>query len=110
MYPYGYYQGYLPHPAAHFTPEYEIQQFEQYDTDRQPPQLERRVTALERQNQEQSREITRLNRQLVNLTDQVRMLNQTVDRHTRRLNRLNQRLRAVENRLNIPFTPFDGEF
>jgi hypothetical protein len=33
-----------------------------------------------------------------------------VERHTRRLNRLNQRLRVVENRLQIPFTPYEGGF
>ncbi|PKR85378.1 hypothetical protein [Heyndrickxia camelliae] len=52
-------------------------------------QLQRRVAQLERENNLQDREI-----------DQLR----------RRLQRINQRLRTVENRLNIPFTPFEGEF
>ena len=37
------------------------------------------------------------------MSEQVRRLSQAIEIHTRRLNRLNQRLRAVENRLNIPF-------
>lgn len=58
--------------------------------------LERRVSALERQNQQLQREINRLN--------------QVVERHTRRLNRLNQRLRAVENILRIPFSAMEDGF
>ncbi|WP_409273536.1 hypothetical protein V1499_02495 [Neobacillus sp. SCS-31] len=77
--------------------------YEQMDPNRQPPelerrirQLERRVGLIERENERQSREITRLNNQ--------------VERISRRLSRVNQRLRFLENRFNIPFTPFDGEF
>nr|WP_083865428.1 hypothetical protein [Neobacillus bataviensis] len=62
---------------------------DQFDPNRQPQQLERRVTQLERQNERQVKDINQLQR---------------------RLQRVNQRLRALERRFNIPFTPFDGEF
>lgn len=90
----------------HFYPDYFFPQMPYQDPshhmERQLPQipnvlgLERRVSALERQNQQMSREITRLN--------------QVVERHTRRLNRLNQRLRAVENILRIPFSAMEDGF
>ncbi|NWQ40653.1 hypothetical protein MLOOGBEN_08070 [Bacillus sp. EB106-08-02-XG196] len=99
MYPYGYY------PAQ--PVQYDYNMYDQYvqedpysqdqfDPDRQPQQLERRVTRLERESERQEREINRLQREL----------NQT----QRRLQRVNQRLRQVERRFNFPFTPFDGEY
>ena len=42
--------------------------------------------------------------------NQQEILNQTVERHSRRLNRLNQRLRAIEDRLRIPFSPQEDGF
>lgn len=86
MYPYGNYQ--IPQTQFDYYPY--VQQ-DQYSPDRQLTQLfqlpqwrqfERRVNLLER-------EFDQLHRQLL---------------------RVNQRLRAVENRLHIPFTPFEGEF
>ena len=104
MYPYGYYPEYLPVQSETYVPydySYTDQQdvYDVYDIDRQRPQiqdLERRIRQLERQNEIQSREITRLN--------------QTVERHSRRLNRLNQRLRAIEDKLRIPFSPLEDGF
>ncbi|SFB06939.1 hypothetical protein SAMN04488577_3062 [Bacillus sp. cl95] len=91
-------------------------QDEQHDPDRQP-NLERRVSALERKEEQNSREIERLNREnnqqqraIERLTNQNQQQNQEIERLNRRLNRVNQRLRAVENRLNIPFTPFEGGY
>ncbi|WP_052352871.1 hypothetical protein [Neobacillus dielmonensis] len=93
MYPYGYnqpqnmqidYHAYVP-----VDPYTSYIQPEQFDPNRQPQQLERRVAQLERANERQEREIERLQR---------------------RLQRVNQRLRAVERRFNFPFTPFDGEY
>ncbi|WP_018664742.1 hypothetical protein [Heyndrickxia acidiproducens] len=51
--------------------------------------LERRIERLERQNERQDREIQQLQR---------------------RLQRVNQRVRVLENRLQIPFTPYDDGF
>ena len=119
MYPYDYYYGVTPQQVGVHMPFPNPLTYEQ--NERQPPQqiraLERRVTALERQNEQQVREITRLNNELrrqnqeINrVSNQFNQLNQTVERHTRRLNRLNQRLRAVENRLTIPFSPLEDGF
>lgn len=119
MYPYDYYYGVTPQQVETHMPFPNPLAYEH--NDRQQPQqlrpLERRVTALERQNELQVKEITRLNNELrrqnqeINrVSNQVNQLNQTVDRHTKKLNRLNQRLRAVENRLTIPFTPVEDGF
>ncbi|MFJ7725120.1 hypothetical protein ACIQXV_03050 [Neobacillus sp. NPDC097160] len=109
MNPYGYYQlpqmqveyhSYVPAEQVYSQPEqyqsnapveqnYYHVPLDQYDPNRQPQQLERRVNQLERQNERQEREINQLQR---------------------RLQRVNQRLRAVENRFHLPFTPFDGEY
>jgi predicted RNase H-like nuclease (RuvC/YqgF family) len=84
MYPYGEYQ--VPQVQYDYNPY--VQQ-DQFDPNRQPQQLERRVNQLERENNRQAREIDQLQR---------------------RLQRVNQRLRVLERRFQIPFTPFDGEF
>ncbi|MFG6115278.1 hypothetical protein ACGTN9_08805 [Halobacillus sp. MO56] len=105
-------------PINHF-PQYDgYEHFDNYyGQDRQPPQLERRVTALERQNEQQGREINRLDREnnrqareINRLNNEINQLQRTVEQHTRRLNRLNQRLRTVENRLGVPFSPGEGGF
>jgi uncharacterized coiled-coil protein SlyX len=91
MYPYGFNQ---------FQPiQYQYDPYmapEQFDIDRQPQQLERRINQLERENRQQERQIDQLNRE--------------VNQMQRRLQRVNQRLRQVERRFNFPFTPFDGEY
>jgi len=87
MYPYGYYH--VPPMQYDQSPYDPYMVPEHFDPERQPQQLERRVTQLERQNQRQEQQIERLER---------------------RLQRVNQRLRAVERRFNFPFTPFDGEY
>jgi chromosome segregation ATPase len=84
MYPYGEYQ--IPQVQYDYNPY--VQQ-DQFDPNRQPPQIERRLNQLERENNRQAREIDQLQR---------------------RLQRVNQRLRALERRFQIPFTPFDGEY
>ncbi|MEH7179943.1 hypothetical protein [Neobacillus vireti] len=93
MYPYGYYQAPpVQYDYNSYDPYVQQDQFvlqDQFDPDRQPQQLERRVNQLERENQRQEREINQLQR---------------------RLQRVNQRLRQVERRFNFPFTPFDGEY
>jgi uncharacterized coiled-coil protein SlyX len=102
MYPYG------PYQAPQLPLEYHTHTYvpvdsynpyvtpEQLDPNRQPQQLERRVSQLERENNRQQRELERLERD--------------VNQLQRRLQRVNQRLRAVERRFNFPFTPFDGEY
>jgi predicted ribosome quality control (RQC) complex YloA/Tae2 family protein len=87
MYPYGYYQ--VPQVQYDYNMYDPYAQQDLLDPDRQPQQLERRVSRLERQVEQQQREINQV---------------------TRRLQRVNQRLRQVERRFNFPFTPFDGEF
>ncbi|PLS02476.1 hypothetical protein [Neobacillus cucumis] len=89
MYPYGNYQ--LPQTQLEYYPY--VQQ-DLYGSYRQLPQL----SQLFQQPQWQ-----RLERR-------VSLLESEFDQLHRRLRRVNQRLRAVENRLNIPFTPFEGEF
>lgn len=76
-------------PAEQLYPYVTQDQYDPYDPNRQPQQLERRVNQLERQNERQEREINQLQR---------------------RLQRVNQRLRVLERRFSIPFTPFDGEY
>lgn len=124
MNPYDFYYQYAPQQPTHNPYEYNPYTEKQTDFDRQPQALERRVSALERQNERQVQELSRLNnvtrehtrelnrqnREITRLNEQVVRLNQTVEQHTRRLNRLNQRLRAVENRLSISFTPVEGGF
>ncbi|MEO2077987.1 MAG: hypothetical protein ABGX20_21885 [Bacillus sp. (in: firmicutes)] len=83
-------------PAEQMYPYVTHDQYDQYDPNRQPQQLERRVNQLERQNERQEREINQLQRD--------------VNQLQRRLQRVNQRVRVLERRFNIPFTPFDGEF
>ncbi|OLS40508.1 hypothetical protein [Bacillus sp. MRMR6] len=94
MYPYGFQQ--VSSSQYDYTPydQYLVQNH--FDPDRQPPQLERRVSQLERQNQQQERQIDQLQRD--------------VNQLQRRIQRINQRLRQVERRFNFPFTPYDGEY
>ncbi|MGD6816386.1 hypothetical protein ACQCVE_04815 [Metabacillus sp. 113a] len=108
MNPYQMYSGYGPQQADYsMIYPYQIPAYSYgQNVDRQP--LERRVSALERQNDQQAREINRLNQQVTRLNQEVNRLNQVQERQARRLNRLNQRLRAVENRLSIPFLAEDG--
>lgn len=137
MNPYGYYPEYVPQQQVEYNPEQleyvsqqdpyysqyplnpSIQQYEQVDIVRQPTNqaLEKRVRQLEKQNEEQVRELTRLNQEITRLNREIHRINQEIIRlnqndllHTRRLNRLNQRLRAVENRLNIPFAASEDGF
>ena len=95
---YGYYQvPQVPVDYNHFGQlnpytqalPYSQPEYYEYEPDRQPQQIERRLNQLERENERQEREINQLQR---------------------RLQRVNQRLRVLERRFNIPFTPFDGEF
>lgn len=98
MNPYGYYH--IPQSQVDYNtyvPQILPQGTQaQFDPNRQPQQLERRVNQLERENNRQQQEIERLSRE--------------VNQLSRRLQRVNQRLRAVERRFNFPFTPFDGEY
>lgn len=106
MYPYNnYYQA--PQMPIDYNPygqldtytqtiPYSQHEYYDYEPDRQPQQIERRLNQLERQNERQERDITQLQRDLAQLQ--------------RRLQRVNQRLRVLERRFNIPFTPFDGEY
>lgn len=113
MNPYHFYQGYVPQQPDWYTqysynPYFQQEPLKEEYEERQP--LERRVSALERQNEEQSREITRQNEEIQRINREINRLNQNDERHTRRLNRLNQRLRAVENRLHIPFSASEDGF
>lgn len=92
MYPYGNYQ--ISQTQFEYYPY--VQQ-NQYGSDRQLSQLPQ-LSQLFQQPQWQ-----RLERR-------VNLLESEFDQLYRRLLRVNRRLRAVENRLNIPFTPFEGEF
>ncbi|MBZ5751085.1 SNARE domain-containing protein [Metabacillus rhizolycopersici] len=120
MNPYGYYYQYIPqqeNPYTNYQTNPYMQQPEAFDSYRQPPALERRVTALERQTERQTKELTRLNNELkrqneelIRQNREINRLNERVEQHTRRLNRLNQRLRAVEKKFSLPFTPGEGGF
>lgn len=117
-----YNQYYNSHQFDPYT-QYDFQQLDVNDPYRQSA-LERRVSALERQNEQQTRElnrqkreierqnteIARLNREIGRINQEIIRLNQNDEKHARQIKRLNQRLRAVENRLNIPFTAGDGDF
>ena len=89
MYPYGNYQ--VPQTQLEYYPY--VQQ-DPYGPDRQLSQ----ISQLFQQPQWQ-----RLERR-------VNLLESEFDQLYRRLLRVNRRLRAVENRLHIPFSSFDGEF
>lgn len=97
MYPYNPYNPYIPQYEQYIEP---MQQYDPYDPNRQFPipisfpgsssrELERRVNEIEKR---------------------VNQLQQVVERQSRRLNRLNQRLRVVENKLTLPFTPYEDGF
>ena len=60
--------------------------------------------------EEQKEESKRTNEKIQRKNRESNRLNQNDERHTRRLNRLNQRLRAVENRLQIPFAASEDGF
>lgn len=110
MYPYNlynYYDSQLQYePQPYYPLQIDHQQYNQpehYDPNRQfgipgfpGRELERRVNELERR-------VNQLNRE-------VNQLQQIAERHSRRLNRLNQRLRAVENKLSLPFTALEDGF
>lgn len=102
MYPYDYYShGYSYYP------------YDEMEDDRQP-QLVRRIEQLEAENRRQVQEITRLNNEIQRLNREIRRINQEIARmnqvnveQSQRIRNLHERLRAVENRMNIPFT---GDF
>lgn len=118
---YEFYAGYDQQQLEHYLPyeynPYYMYQQELSELGRQPQALEKRVTAVERQNEVQTRElnrqneeIKRLDKEIIRINQEISRLNQSIIRHTRHLNRLNQRLRVVENRLNIPFSATEDGF